>query len=537
MSRRAICDLWRAGVVLVLVMLALPGVVHAGDQIRDEQAQTLLEGLDASGFEAKGEAVERIAASKANQRERWLRALLEGRLARERRGEHFYIITDDGGREWPIIDAITLEDAGTGSRRTINTITINNTLRTRIEGALAAMSLTAGDADARLAAARALPGTVNDASVTNVESTLAGEEDPAVRAQLETALALYRAQQGDADALNALRGNLDTRVRNALAPLAEGEGELASETRRVLAGIERKREWHQRAQTLFFGLSAGSILVLAAIGLAITFGVMGVINMAHGELIMLGAYSAWWLQQLLPGQPGLALILAVPFGFLIAAAFGIAIERSVIRFLKGRPLETLLATFGVSLILQQLVRTVFSPLNRAVAAPEWLRGSWQVTEALSISYSRLAVLIFCLVVFALLWAVMRFTRLGLEVRAVTQNRDMARAMGVKAARVDMLTFGLGAGVAGLAGVALSQITNVGPNLGQNYIVDSFLVVVFGGVGNLWGTLVAGMTLGVLNQVLQPWVGAVLAKIVVLVGVILFIQKRPQGLFPPRGRVT
>ncbi len=363
------------------------------------------------------------------------------------------------------------------------------------------------------------------------------EESQSVRGQLDVALALYDVQQGDVDALDTLRGNLDTRVRNTLSPIAAGDSELAAEAQSVLGGIESKRAWYDRAQTLFFGLSAGSILVLAAIGLAITFGVMGVINMAHGELIMIGAYTTWMIQQALPGQPGLALALAIPGGFLVAGAFGVLIERTVIRFLKGRPLETLLATFGLSLILQQLVRSVFSPLNRRVTSPDWLQGAWQINEALSLTLNRLAVLLFCLVVFAGLWALMRYTRLGLEVRAVTQNRAMARAMGVRATRVDMLTFGLGAGVAGLAGVALSQLTNVGPNLGQGYIVDSFLVVVFGGVGNLWGTLVAGMSLGVINQVLQPWVGAVLAKIIVLVGVILFIQKRPQGIFAPKGRTS
>ncbi|MDL4864145.1 urea ABC transporter permease subunit UrtB, partial [Halomonas elongata] len=290
-------------------------------------------------------------------------------------------------------------------------------------------------------------------------------------------------------------------------------------------------------ETLYFGLSLGSVLVLAAIGLAITFGVMGVINMAHGELIMLGAYTTWAMQQLLPGQPGLALLLAIPAGFLVAALAGVAIERGVIQFLKGRPLETLLATFGVSLILQQLVRTVISPQNRTVVTPEWMSGSLMLNEGLSLTLNRLYVLGFALVVFAALMLVMRRTRLGLEVRAVTQNRGMARAMGIRATRVDILTFALGSGVAGLAGVALSQLTNVGPNLGQNYIIDSFMVVVFGGVGNLWGTLVAGLSLGVINQVLEPWAGAVLAKIVVLVFIILFIQKRPRGLFPQKGRAA
>ncbi|OLO07341.1 urea ABC transporter permease subunit UrtB [Salinicola sp. MH3R3-1] len=501
------------------------------------EPQTLLEALDTNSFQAKGDAAQAIADSDIEQKTRWLQALLDGRLGKERRGERFYIITDDSGREWPIIDAITLEDAGTGTRRTVDIFKINNDLRTRIEGLLASLSLSAGNEASRLSAAQRLVGEVTADNADRVRGMRDEEESDAVRGQLDVALALYDLQQGDADALETLRGNLDTRVRNTLTPIAAGDSTLAAEAQSVLGGIESKRAWYDRAQTLFFGLSAGSILVLAAIGLAITFGVMGVINMAHGELIMIGAYTTWMIQQALPGQPGLALALAIPGGFLVAGAFGVVIERTVIRFLKGRPLETLLATFGLSLVLQQLVRSVFSPLNRRVASPDWLQGAWQINEALSLTLNRLAVLLFCLVVFAGLWALMRYTRLGLEVRAVTQNRAMARAMGVRASRVDMLTFGLGAGVAGLAGVALSQLTNVGPNLGQSYIVDSFLVVVFGGVGNLWGTLVAGMSLGVINQVLQPWVGAVLAKIIVLVGVILFIQKRPQGIFAPKGRIS
>lgn len=503
----------------------------------EEEPRALLEALDTRSFQDKGDAAQAIAESDAEQKTRWLQALLDGRLGKERRGERFYIITDDSGREWPIIDAITFEDAGTGTRRTVEAFKINNDLRTRIQGLLASLSLSAGDEASRLAAAGRLIGEVTADNADSVRAMRDDEESQSVRGQLDVALALYDVQQGDIDALDTLRGNLDTRVRNTLTPIAAGDSELAAEAQSVLGGIESKRAWYDRAQTLFFGLSAGSILVLAAIGLAITFGVMGVINMAHGELIMIGAYTTWMIQQALPGQPGLALALAIPGGFLVAGAFGVVIERTVIRFLKGRPLETLLATFGLSLILQQLVRSVFSPLNRRVTSPDWLQGAWQINEALSLTLNRLAVLLFCLVVFAGLWALMRYTRLGLEVRAVTQNRTMARAMGVRATRVDMLTFGLGAGVAGLAGVALSQLTNVGPNLGQGYIVDSFLVVVFGGVGNLWGTLVAGMSLGVINQVLQPWVGAVLAKIIVLVGVILFIQKRPQGIFAPKGRTS
>ena len=294
---------------------------------------------------------------------------------------------------------------------------------------------------------------------------------------------------------------------------------------------------NQSLQTVFFGLSLGSVLVLAAIGLAITFGVMGVINMAHGELIMLGAYTTWGVQVLLPGNVGLALVLAIPTAFIVSGSVGVLIERTVIRHLYTRPLETLLATFGVSLILQQAVRSLFGPLNRSVEAPGWMSGSFEIVDGLSLTYNRAFIILFCMLVFAGVLALIRYTRFGLELRAVAQNRRVARSLGVKSERIDALTFGLGSGVAGMAGVALSQLTNVGPNLGQAYIVDSFLVVVVGGVGNLWGTLVAGLSIGIGNKLLEPVTGAVLAKIVLLVAIILFIQKKPRGLFPQRGRVA
>jgi urea transport system permease protein len=262
---------------------------------------------------------------------------------------------------------------------------------------------------------------------------------------------------------------------------------------------------------------------------------MGVINMAHGELMMLGAYTTYVVQTSMPGHVGLSILLAIPAAFVVAGLTGILIERTVIRFLYGRPLETLLATFGVSLILQQLVRSVFSALNREVKTPDWMSGTLQLNEALSITYNRLYIVFFTLLVFTILLLVLKRTRLGLDIRAVAQNRTMARAMGIRSKWVDAMTFGLGSGIAGVAGVALSQLTNVGPNLGQSYIVDSFMVVVFGGVGNLWGALLGGMSMGIVNKLLEPYSGAVLAKILVLVGLILFIQRRPRGLFPQTGR--
>ena len=241
----------------------------------------------------------------------------------------------------------------------------------------------------------------------------------------------------------------------------------------AVKSINRWRTFYSGIQTLFFGLSLGSVLVLIAIGLAITFGVMGVINMAHGELMMLGAYTTYVVQVAMPGRTGISILVAIPAAFLVAALTGILIERTIIRFLYGRPLETLLATFGVSLILQQLVRSIFTALNRSVETPAWMSGTLQLNEALSITYNRLYIVIFTLLVFAALLVVLKRTRIGLEIRAVSQNRAMAKAMGIRSEWVDAMTFGLGSGIAGIAGVALSQLTNVNPNLGQSYIIDSF----------------------------------------------------------------
>jgi urea transport system permease protein len=292
------------------------------------------------------------------------------------------------------------------------------------------------------------------------------------------------------------------------------------------------------AQNVWYGISLGSVLLLAAIGLAITFGTMGVINMAHGEMVMLGAYTTFVVQQAMrSAMPQLfdySILVALPLAFLVSGAIGVLIERSIIRFLYGRPLDTLLATWGLSLVLQQAVRSIFGPSNREVAAPTWMSGSFKVGQ-IDVTHGRLWIVIFALIVFAALLLLLRKTPLGLYMRAVTQNRPIAAAMGIRTPRVDALTFGLGSGIAGLAGVALSQIDNVSPNLGQGYIIDSFMVVVFGGVGNLFGTLVGATALGIINKFLEPYAGAVLGKILVLVFIILFIQRRPRGLFALKGR--
>ncbi len=422
-------------------------------------------------------------------------------------------------------------------------VRINNQLRTALKTALASWDLKSSDPDTRKKAIQASLKTLDGRTLETLRTMRASENSQDVIDALDLALSLEIFQRGSRseqiDAVDVLTRSDNPFIRSVLAAtLTTTENTpLAQAINAALSEIDQRQKYYAAAENIFFGLSLGSVLLLSAIGLAITFGVMGVINMAHGEMMMLGAYTTFVIQSLFPELIDQSLFIAVPLAFLVAGATGVLIERLVIEHLYGRPLETLLATFGISLILQQAVRTIFSPLNQEVVTPAWMSGSWVINEALSLTWNRLYIVGFSLVVFLTLLFVMRYTRFGLNIRAVTQNRAMASSMGIPTGRVDALTFGLGSGVAGVAGVALSQLTNVGPNLGQNYIIDSFMVVVFGGVGNLWGTLVAAMSLGVVNKFLEPWAGAVVAKILVLVFIILFIQKRPRGLFALKGRAV
>src|SRR5690606_27541627 len=320
---------------------------------------------------------------------------------------------------------------------------------------------------------------------------------------------------------------------------AEPDESVREAARAALRAIDRRAAAVEWSGNLFYGLSLGSVLLLAALGLAITFGLMGVINMAHGELLMIGAYATYVVQSAFrawaPGWLDAYVIAALPVAFTVTGLVGMALERTVIRWLYGRPLETLLATWGISLMLMQAVRTMFGAQNVEVANPSWMSGGITVLGSLVLSYNRLAIIVFAVLVVAVVWLLLNHTRLGLFVRAITQNRRMADCVGVPTGRVDMLAFGLGSGIAGLAGVALSQLGNVGPDLGRAYIVDSFMVVVLGGVGQLAGTVVAALGLGAITKFLEPHSGAVMAKIAILVLIVLFVQKRPQGLFAPRGR--
>ena len=528
--------------LLILLLAGLPVFAVAEPAPATAEFAALVQQLDTENFAQKSQAVDRIARSAHPQTVLILESMLAGSL-QSRRSDRRIVIVNPAGRDFMLIDALSGEELGLAGRRDLNRISINNALRSQIRGTLARISLNDPNPAARLAAVRRLTTDLDAEILALLENHAPQETDARVQAAIGVAKAL---SQLDADdpalrmaAIEQLSGNLQAQVRNRLRAVStqDPDAEVRAAAAEVLVHIQRQLQYYRLAENVFFGLSLGSVLLLAAIGLAITFGVMGVINMAHGELMMVGAYTTYMIQQLFPGAIEYSVLLAIPTAFVVAGLLGIAIERGVIRFLYGRPLETLLATFGISLILQQLARTLISAQNVPVISPSWMSGSWQINDALALTWNRLYILIFAIMVFAALLLVLKHTRLGLKVRAVTQNRDMARAMGIRTAWVDALTFGLGAGVAGVAGVALSQLTNVGPNLGQSYIIDSFLVVVFGGVGNLWGTLVGAFSLGVLNKFIEPWSGAVLAKIVVLVLVILFIQRYPRGLFPQKGRAA
>jgi urea transport system permease protein len=497
----------------------------------------------AESYADKETAAATVASSGHARAETVLTALLEGELYTTRAGDRV-VIAADADPGYAIRDAVTDEDLGTAGRRDVSRISVNNQLRGALRSMMASLKLQHEDPDERSAAIREVGESADLTMLGTLEQLLATEEHGGIRATIAMAIATLNLDSTDEAvrlaAIDTVSSNVGSHVRSKLNALA-GDAAIDETTRvaaqRALNRIERRVSWFELVQTAFFGLSLGSILVLAAIGLSVTFGIMGVINMAHGELMMLGAYTTYVVQQLMPNAIGASLFVAMPAAFLIAALVGIAIERGIVRTLYARPLETLLATFGVSLVLQQTVRSIFSPLNRSVITPDWLSGSVELIPGLEITLNRLYILVFSLLVFGALLIVLRYTRFGLEMRAVTQNRAMARAMGIRTDRVDALTFGLGAGIAGLAGVALSQLTNVGPNLGQAYIVDSFMVVVFGGVGSLWGTLVSGLSLGVASKLIEPAAGAVMAKIFVLIFLIIFIQKRPRGLFPQKGRAA
>jgi len=536
----------------MLLLAAVLFAPHVLAQTPDAGFTATLGELREATYADKAAIVERLSTSGHPSVRAVLSAFLDDRLYYRSSDQKIFIVksTDDALPVWELVDPVTLKDSGSIAPDGLTRIGTNNQLRRTIRTTVARFDLSSPDAGVRKAAVDEMINALDDANLAALKARAGVETNRGVRDEIDTGLALADLDGTDPNArlaaVKTLSGSLKPEARNRLETLTEksSDGTFTETDPRVreaavaaLRGIDRLRSIYGAIQTLFFGLSVGSVLVLVATGLAITFGVMGVINMAHGELMMLGAYTTYVVQQAMPNHIGASILVAIPAAFLVAGLAGVVLERTVIRFLYGRPLETLLATFGVSLILQQLVRSIFSANNRSVETPPWMSGTLEINPALSITYNRLYIVIFTIIVFVSLLVLLKRTRLGLDIRAVAQNRPMAQAMGVRTQWVDAMTFGLGSGVAGMAGVALSQFTNVGPNLGQSYIVDSFMVVVFGGVGNLWGTLAGGMSMGIVNQLLEPYWGAVLAKIIVLVALILFIQRWPRGLFPQTGRAA
>lgn len=501
--------------------------------------------LQTNNFKKKQTAVESIEAIDDPRVKSILEAMMNGNLY-YRKTDKQLVFFDNAEGKLKVTGVLSGKEFSGIKKRDLRKVKTNNKLRKYLRGAIGRLGLGSENRDTRLAAAKESVKSLTPDSRQLIETAIAKEKDEEILALLRTSLALLDVQSDDQDkqiqAIKILAQSLQPESRTALTNLAQVKSVAQNESVKTaldqaIREVESKVDLYGKLEGIFFGISLGSVLLLAAIGLAITFGVMGVINMAHGEMMMLGAYTTYVVQLAMPNAIDMSLFIAIPAAFVVAGLVGIVIERGVIRYLYGRPLETLLATFGISLILQQAVRSIFSPLNRSVSTPEWMSGAWQVNGAFALTYNRMYIIIFSLLVFAVLVILLRKTSFGLQMRAVTQNRKMARAMGVRADWVDALTFGLGSGIAGIAGVALSQLTNVGPNLGQSYIIDSFMVVVFGGVGNLWGTLVGAMTLGVANKFLEPVTGSVLAKILVLVFIILFIQNRPRGLFALKGRAA
>lgn len=540
----------KGGQWLLLLLPLWRGLSAHAQSPDNETFLSALGELREATYSDKEKVLERLGQAGHPNLHAVLVALIEDRLCYRNSDQRVFVMKAAEGDPVNLVDAVSLQDAGATPADSVTKIGTNNSLRRVLRTMVARFGLSSPDAAVRLDAVRGMLQSLDANTVALLRERMAVDRDPRVKKEAATGLALADLDGGESPArrraIASLRESLSQDVRNRLAALLEktpdgGFAERDEDVRRAAAAavsnIDQWRNVYSGVEMLFFGLSLGSVLVLIAIGLAITFGVVGVINMAHGELMMLGAYTTYTVQTVMPGHTGISILVAIPAAFLVAGLTGVLLERTIIRFLYGRPLETLLATFGLSLILQQTVRSIFSALNRSVVTPAWMSGSLRLNDALEITYNRLYIVLFTLIVFGISLLVLKRTRIGLNIRAVSQNRAMAKAMGIRTELVDAMAFGLGSGIAGVAGVALSQLTNVGPNLGQSYIIDSFMIVVFGGVGNLWGALIGGMSMGIVNKLLEPYAGAVLAKIFLLVGLILFIQARPRGLFPQAGRAA
>lgn len=532
-----------AALAVLLVFVMLPGTsTPAG---AEDDLRTKVNALALGKFNERAKAIDALVATGDPKVVPVLEALGAGDLY-FKKSDNQVVIAEKSGGGFKLTDPLTGEALGETGRRAVKKVRVNNRLRRAISAGLGGLTLLSPDPAVRRNAAEAVLKSRDASAIGLLDNAIAKESDLGIQEimQQARAAAVLNSDAPEAEktaAIGVIEARGDVDAISILSPLVTEDGGVVSDAAQsAINRIEKVLQLWAAGQHVWHGLSLGSVLLLAAIGLAITFGVMGVINMAHGEMVMIGAYTTFVVQEVIrtnaPGWFDASLFIAIPLAFLVSGAVGVAIERGIIRYLYGRPLETLLATWGLSLVLQQAVRTIFGATNREVGNPSFMSGAFEVGQ-LTITYNRLWIIVFALIVLAALMLILKKTPLGLQMRAVTQNRQMAGAMGIRTNWVDAMTFGLGSGIAGIAGVALSQIDNVSPNLGQSYIIDSFMVVVFGGVGNLWGTLVGAMSLGIANKFLEPYAGAVLAKIFVLVFIILFIQKRPRGLFALKGRAV
>jgi len=526
--------------IFILILFSVSNNVYA------DSIDEILSALQKSNFSEKEKLVAKLGDIQTNKSLKILKSLEKGTLYYIKESK-ITVFAKKVDKKYELTDINSGKNIGLIKKNKIKRISLNNKLRKYTRTIIAKSSLLSDNKNMRIEAAKTIFDSNAIELLPLIIQTLENEKNKNVIKELLKTQASLSLLSDDKVLINKsldyLMKTTDPEIISVVNQFIEkyktedSYKEEIIKASNLLDKINSDIKLYKLIENLFFGLSLGSVLFIAAVGLAITFGVMGVINLAHGEMIMIGAYTTYVTQLIFPQLIEYSLFIALPFSFLIAGLIGVLIERLVIRHLYGRPLETLLATFGISLLLQQLVRSIFSPINMPVISPQWMSGMLNIHPALSLSYGRLYILAFSIIVFIALLTLLRKSHFGIEIRAVMQNRPMARAMGIKTNWIDSMTFGLGSGIAGIAGVALSQITNVGPNLGQSYIIDCFMVVVFGGVGNIWGTLSGAFLLGVGNKFLEPYSGAVLAKIITLIFLIVFIQKKPKGMFALKGRAA
>ncbi|HIG08468.1 MAG TPA: urea ABC transporter permease subunit UrtB [Alphaproteobacteria bacterium] len=519
---------------------------NASNNVYADNIDEILSVLQKSNFSEKEELITKLGNIQTNKSLKVLKSLEKGILYYIKKSK-INVFAKKVDKKYELTDITSGKNIGLIKKNKIKRISLNNKLRKYTRTIIAKSSLLSDNKNMRIEAAKTIFESNSIELLPLISQALKNEKNKNVIKELLKTQASLSLLSGDKllinKSLDYLMKTTDPEIISVVNQFIEkyktedSYKEEIIKANNLLNKINSDIKLYKLIENLFFGLSLGSVLFIAAVGLAITFGVMGVINLAHGEMIMIGAYTTYVIQLIFPQLIEYSLFIALPFAFLVTGLIGVVIERLVIRYLYGRPLETLLATFGISLILQQLVRSIFSPINMPVTTPQWMSGMLNIHPALSLAYGRLYIIAFSISIFIALLILLRKSHFGIEIRAVMQNRPMARAMGIKTNWIDSMTFGLGSGIAGIAGVALSQITNVGPNLGQSYIIDCFMVVVFGGVGNIWGTLSGAFLLGVGNKFLEPYSGAVLAKIITLIFLIVFIQKKPKGMFALKGRAA